>query len=157
MELIIIAALSENNVIGLDNKLPWAIPEDLAYFKQVTRGYPIIMGRKTYESIGRPLPKRLNVILTRQQDYQPKKTITHSSLEDALQDEKVQTYDKAFIIGGQSVYEQALPLADILKLTRVHKTVEGDSYFPKIDYTQWMETSRIIGEKCSYLTYRRKK
>ena len=152
MELGLIVAVAENDVIGKDGKLPWNIPEDLQRFKKLTHGYPIIMGRKTYESIGRPLPERRNIILSRNRDYGYKGIEVVGSLEEAinlLEDE----YDKAYVIGGSKVYEESLPLVDRLELTRVHRIVKGDTYFPKIDYENWRKVREFKMKDFSFLTY----
>lgn len=130
----IIVAVAENGVIGDKNALLWHISEDLKYFKSVTSGHPVIMGRKTYESLGRPLPNRTNVVVTRQAVEIPGCTVAHS-LEEAVAlfaaDEEV------FIIGGAQVYAQALPLADRFYLTRVFHAYEGDTRFPEWDEREW--------------------
>tara|TARA_Y100000310_G_C20139639_1_gene559662 strand:- start:76 stop:552 length:477 start_codon:yes stop_codon:yes gene_type:complete len=150
-ELILIAALSDNNVIGKDGKIPWHISEDLKRFKKLTLYNPIIMGRKTYESIGKPLEDRINVVLTSNYDYHPKGVLTRPSLDHALYD--LRNYDQIFVIGGQKVYETALPLADKLELTRVHQEVKGDTYFPEINYNKWMKKEEINKEGFSFVTY----
>ena len=131
MTLSIITAMSQNRVIGNKNRLPWHLPEDLKHFKRLTMGHPVIMGRKTYESIGRLLPKRQNVILTRDKTYRIEGATVIHSLEEALAlfpaDENV------FVIGGADVYRQALPHVTYIYLTLIHKDVEGDAYFPEVD------------------------
>lgn len=130
----IIVAVAENGVIGDKNTLLWHISEDLKHFKSVTTGHPVVMGRKTYESLGRPLPNRTNVVITRQQVEITGCTVVHS-LEEALvlfpADEEV------FVIGGAQVYAQALPLADRFYLTRVFHAYEGDTHFPEWDEGEW--------------------
>lgn len=151
-EIIIIAAVAENGVIGREGKLPWHIPEDLKRFKQLTLGHCVIMGRKTCESLGKPLPGRTNIVITSQKDYHHEGILVASSLEDAV---GKCTGDVAFIIGGSMVFEQALPLADRLELTLVHRVVEGDVYFPPIG-SGWKETARNDREGFSFVTYVRK-
>lgn len=151
MELIIIAAISENNVIGKDNKLPWHIPEDLKRFKELTKGNAVLMGRKTYESIGKPLPKRTNIVLSSNKDYTPQGVITARNLDDAL--EQCKQYKTTYIIGGQKVYEQTIDIADKLEITHVHKTIEGDAFFPKIDALKWIEINNIYKPEYSFVTY----
>lgn len=132
--LSFIVAMDENGVIGKDNDLPWYLPNDLKYFKEVTSGHNIIMGRKTFESIGRPLPNRKNIILTRDESYQADGcVVVHSmkELEPYLQE------DEVFLIGGAELFNIALPRADRLYITRIHDTFEGDTYFPNIDLTKW--------------------
>jgi len=146
MRLAIIVAQAENRVIGTNNKLPWHLPEDLRYFKQVTMSKPIIMGRKTYESIGRPLPGRTNIVISRQSDYAPDGVRVVASLEVAMElAESISVIDGAeevMVIGGAQIYEQALAVADRLYLTQVHASVEGDAWFPAIAKDQWREVGR---------------
>lgn len=130
----IIVAVAENGVIGDKNALLWHISEDLKYFKSVTTGHPVIMGRKTYESLGRPLPNRTNVVVTRQQIEIPGCTVAHS-VEEAVG--LFPAAEEVFIIGGAQVYAQALPLADRFYLTRVFHAYEGDTRFPAWDEQQW--------------------
>ncbi len=163
MELVIIAAVSRNKVIGLEGRIPWHIPEDLKRFKRLTMGHPIIMGRRTYESIGRALPQRLNVVLSRQDNYHPESTFTFSSLDDAIESLKFQqpqipniNYSVAFIIGGKRVYEEAIYKADRLEITHVHRDVQGDTYFPEIFLELWHRQSCEDKEGYSFATYVRK-
>ncbi len=146
MDLAIIVAQADNRVIGINNNLPWHLPEDLRYFKQVTMGKPIIMGRKTFESIGRPLPGRTNIVVSRDPAYQPDNVRVVNSL-DAARDlaESVCMIDgcsEAMVIGGAQIYEQALPLADRLYLTQVHAEVAGDAWFPEFHPGDWAEIGR---------------
>lgn len=148
MRLAMIAAQSRNRVIGNNNKLPWYLPEDLKYFKRVTLGKPIIMGRKTFESIGRPLPGRTNIIITRNLDW------THDgagvrvvhSLQQAIELAEslalVNGFDESLVIGGAEIYALALPQADRLYLTQVHAEVQGDAHFPPLNPAQWREMAR---------------
>lgn len=159
MDLAIISAVSENDVIGYKGNLPWKIDEDMKRFKELTLGKPVIMGRKTYESIPekfRPLPHRPNIVLTSQQDFQvPDRVDVVHSKEAAI--EKAESYNNlAYIIGGESVYREFLPLANRIEITCVHKEVEGDAFFPKINWDDWEETKREDFEKYSFLTYERK-
>ena len=126
--ICLIAAVSKNLQIGLHNQMPWHIPEDLEYFKKVTTGYPVIMGRKTFQSIGRPLPYRRNIVLTRDTNFSHDQVEVYHTLEDVLQ--LCQTFSKSFIIGGGEIYTAFLPYADYLYLTLIHKDVEGDTSFP---------------------------
>lgn len=146
MKLSMIVAAAQNRVIGRDNALPWYLPNDLKYFKQTTLGKPIIMGRKTYESIGKPLPGRTNIVITRQTDYQPDGVkVVHSVAEARDLAESVCLIDgqeEAMIMGGAEIYTLALPDADRLYLTEVHADVDGDAYFPEYDKTEWKEISR---------------
>ena len=146
MKLAIIVAQAENRVIGINNNLPWHLPEDLRYFKQVTMGKPIIMGRKTFESIGRPLPGRTNIVITRDDSYQPENVKVVNSLEAARELAQsictIDGCDEAMIIGGAQIYEQALPMADRLYLTQVHADVNGDAWFPAFNPGDWAEIGR---------------
>jgi len=139
--LAMIAALAENRVIGLDNKMPWHLPADLRHFKAMTLGKPIIMGRKTWDSLGRPLPGRLNLVVTRQADLQLEGAEIFGSLEAALQRAGQwageQQVDEVMLIGGAQLYEQALPLAQRLYLTRIAANPEGDAFFPEFDEADW--------------------
>ena len=147
--LSLIVAMAENHVIGINNSLPWHLPNDLQYFKKATMGKPIIMGRKTYESIGRPLPGRRNIVITRQQDYAPQ--ASHqidvvTSLEQAIQLGEdialVDGHEEVFVIGGAEIYKQALTMVDRLYITHVLAEVEGDAYFPAVDWKQFTEIAR---------------
>jgi len=145
-ELSIVCALAQNRVIGRDNKLPWHLPADLAYFKRLTLGHPIIMGRKTFESIGRPLPQRINIVITTQSDWNAAGVTVVNSLEEALVEAQraalVMGVREVMLIGGATLYEQALPLAHRLYLTEVQAGVEGDAFFPEWNRLQWFEKSR---------------
>ena len=127
--------MAANGVIGRDNQLPWHLPADLAHFKQVTMGKPIIMGRKTYESIGRPLPGRTNIVLTRSPDFHAEGVVTANTLQQALDYASLE--DEVMIIGGSSIYELALPGADRLYMTYVESDCEGDAWFPEFDIERW--------------------
>lgn len=140
MTISMIAAVAENNVIGKDNSLPWHLPTDLKYYKQTTLGHHIIMGRKNFEAIGRPLPKRTNIIITRKENYTAEGCIVVNSLREALQ--AVQNDEEPFIIGGGEIYKMALPYADRLYITRIHETFDGDVFFPDFDKQQWILKSR---------------
>lgn len=146
MELSLICAMARNRVIGRNNKLPWHLSEDLKYFKRVTMGHCIIMGRKTWESIGRPLPGRTNIVVSRDKNYEPEGARVVHSLEEAIElAEKVSFVDgseEAFVIGGAALYREALPLASRFHLTRVHAEVDGDTSLPEFDESQWHEIGR---------------
>ena len=155
-EIIIIAAVSENNVIGKDGKIPWNIKEDLQRFRKLTLNHPVIMGRKTYESLPvKPLKDRINIVLTRQKDFNPPGIIVKNSLTDAI--EFCKNYDKVFIIGGQAVFEDGLKIADTLELTRVHKNYDGDAFFPEINFDGWILKNRETKDGYSFLTYTKRK
>jgi len=141
MTLSCIVAVSENGVIGRDNDLPWHLPADLNRFKSLTMGHPIVMGRKTYDSIGRPLPGRRSVVLTRSGEYAPEGVTVVGSLEEAL--DACEGESEVFVIGGASLFSEALPRADRLYLTRVHADVEGDTFFPPVDFDRWLLADRV--------------
>ncbi len=146
MKVALIAAFAQNLVVGINNSLPWHLPEDLKYFKRTTSGKAIVMGRKTYESIGRPLPNRTNIVVSRNPDFSADGVVVVDSLEAAIKHaEAVNTIngvEEVMIIGGAAIYEAALPLADRLYLTHVHASVEGDAHFPKVDLSEWLEMTR---------------
>lgn len=146
MRIALIWAMSENRVIGRDNQLPWYLPNDLQYFKRVTSGKPVIMGRKTYDSIGKPLPNRTNIIITRDPNYQAEGCQVVHSLDDAISLAQAQVAagggDEVIVMGGAEIYAQALPLADRLYVTLVHAHVAGDAEFPAIDFDAWREIAR---------------
>ena len=138
MKLSLLAALSTNNVIGRDNEVPWRLSTDLKRLKAMTMGHHVIMGRKTYESVGRPLPGRTNVVITRQESYAPEGVTVVHSLEDAVRIAARAGDDEAFILGGAEIYAQAMHRADRMYLTRVHAEVEGDTWFPDFDdVSEW--------------------
>ncbi|SMF20684.1 dihydrofolate reductase [Pseudogulbenkiania subflava] len=138
--ITLVAAMAANRVIGIDNRLPWHLPEDLKHFKAVTLGKPVIMGRKTYDSIGRPLPGRRNIVVTRQRDWSvPGVEVAHS-LEAALA--LVSAAASACIIGGADLYRQALPLAHRLELTEIAGSYQGDAHFPDFGSGGWQEVQR---------------
>jgi dihydrofolate reductase len=138
MTLSIIVAISANNVIGTDNQLPWHLPADLQYFKSLTVDHPILMGRKTYDSIGRPLPKRTNIVITRDQSFHHDGLQIAHSIDQAIDFCREKNYDEVFIIGGDTIYSQTIHLADKLYITRVDTHIEnGTAFFPVIDVNQW--------------------
>jgi dihydrofolate reductase len=140
MKLALIVAMDEQGVIGKENDLPWHLSADLQYFRRVTMGKPIVMGRNTHESIGRPLPGRRNIVITRQPDFQADGCEVVFSIDEALALCKDEA--EAMIMGGASLYEQTLPLVDTLYLTRVHAKVEGDTWFPDWSEEDWLLVSR---------------
>tara|TARA_B110000858_G_scaffold157616_1_gene180440 strand:- start:22876 stop:23382 length:507 start_codon:yes stop_codon:yes gene_type:complete len=146
MKLALICAMSENRVIGRDNGLPWHLSEDLKYFKRTTMGNCMIMGRNTWESIGRALPGRTSIVITSNTEYQAEGAEVVESLQQAIQRaeavSKKTGSTEAFVIGGAVLYQAALPLADSLHLTRVHAEVEGDTYLHEFDESNWKESSR---------------
>lgn len=160
--LTLIAAAAENDTIGKDNQLIWHLSDDLKRFKNLTSNHCIIMGRKTFESFGKPLPNRTHIVITRQQNYQvPTGVIVVHNMEDALDAAKNDL--QPFIIGGGEIYQQAMPYADKIELTRVHERFDGDAFFPKIDPSVWTETENISHQKdehhkysFSFITYQRR-
>ena len=136
----LVAAVAENGVIGVNGRLPWHLPEDLQHFKRLTLGHPVIMGRKTWESIGRPLPNRTNIVVSRRSDFQAAGASVASSVEDALA--LCAGSGPVFVIGGSEVYRTALPYAAGLVLTRIRRAYEGDARFPEIDPAGWKEARR---------------
>ncbi|MEX2414815.1 MAG: dihydrofolate reductase [Paenibacillaceae bacterium] len=148
--LSLIWAMGHNQVIGINNKLPWRLPAELAYFKKVTMGHPIIMGRRTFESIGRPLPGRTNIVLTRDHTFTAEGTVVLHSVEQVLE----QYNDAgAFVIGGTQIYRQFFPVAERLYITMIDHEFEGDEYFPEIDWSKWClvnEESGVQDEKNPY-------
>lgn len=137
----LIAAVAENRVIGNGNTLPWRLPADLKHFRQLTTGHPVIMGRRNYESIGRALPQRTNVVVTRQEDYRARDCIVVDSLEAAFG--ICGNASEIFIIGGAEIYAQTVDRADRLYLTLVHAEVPGDTFFPELDWSPWREIARV--------------
>jgi dihydrofolate reductase len=141
MNLSILVAVAENGVIGREGQLPWHLSSDLRRFKRLTMGHAILMGRKTWESIGRPLPGRTSIVLSRQANYQPGHdgVLVATNLDEALAQasRSVVEADEAFIIGGAGIYEMCLPRADRLLVTRVHAQIEGDVHFPQVDWNAW--------------------
>ncbi|MCZ7591204.1 MAG: dihydrofolate reductase [Kiritimatiellae bacterium] len=140
MKVSIVVAIAANGVIGKGGQLPWYISEDLRFFKKVTMGKPIVMGRKTWESIGKPLPGRLNIVVTRQRDFSAPGAIVVHSLAAAL--EHVSKEEEVAIIGGAQLYGETIPLADIIHLTEVNASYDGDTFFPKWERSEWREVSR---------------
>ena len=136
----VIAALARNGVIGIENRLPWRLPEDLAHFKALTLNHPILMGRKTFESLGRPLPGRTNIVITRNPDYHPDGCLVAASIPSAIA--LCKDADEVFFIGGAELYVQAIPLADRLYLTEVDIEAEGDAWFPDYDRCAFSEVAR---------------
>lgn len=138
MKLSIFVALSENGVIGVGGGLPWRLPDELQYLKRTTMGHTLLMGRKTYESIGKPLPGRTSIVVSRNRGYQPDpEVIVVPDLASGLDAAAERGETEVFVFGGESIYAEALPRADRLYLTRVHAEVEGDAHFPPFDPTDW--------------------
>lgn len=135
--ICLIAACAKNNVIGVGNKLPWHLPTDFAWFKRITTGKPVIMGRKTFESIGRPLPNRLNIVVSRAAQINTDDVVWTSSLNEAIAIAQQHTQAEIMIIGGGQIYTEALPLATRLYLTEIDLDITGDAFFPSFDKTNW--------------------
>jgi dihydrofolate reductase len=158
-DLTIVVATDRNNGIGINNTLPWRLPEDLAHFKRTTSGHPILMGRKTFDSIGRPLPNRRNIVITRNGEWQHAGVESAASLHDAAQ---LVGAAPAFIIGGAQIYAEALPLVKRLIITRIDQVFDCDAFFPAIDAAQWQETARdthrseVAGFDYAFVTYERR-
>jgi dihydrofolate reductase len=149
----VVAALANNRVIGIENRLPWRLPEDLAHFKALTLDHPILMGRKTFESLGRPLPGRTNIVITRNAGYRPDGCLVADTIPAAIASCK--DADELFFIGGAELYAQAIPLADRLYLTEVDIEAEGDAWFPDYDKAAFREVARVSqrGEKGDALDF----
>lgn len=158
VHLTLVVAIDEKRGIGIDNKLPWHLPEDLAHFKRTTMGHPIIMGRKTFDSIGRPLPNRRNIVITRNPDWKRDGVDAVSSLDAAL---ALIGDTPACIIGGGQIFAEALPIAQRMVVTEIGKTFECDAFFPEFDVKQWKEVAREThrsesnGFDYAYVTYDR--
>ncbi len=158
-QLSIIVAVAHNGVIGVNNTLPWHLPEDLKRFRALTMGHHIIMGRKTYDSLGRLLPGRTTVIVTRNENYKVEGALVAHSLEAAIA--LCENDEEVFLIGGAELYQAGLKLAHKLYITEIELDVAGDAFFPKLVSTEWQETEREAhtsekGLKFSYVTYLRK-
>ncbi|MEY4274784.1 MAG: Dihydrofolate reductase [Bacteroidota bacterium] len=161
--LKILVAFDENRVIGKNNTLIWHLPADLKRFKALTTGHVIIMGRKTFESIGKPLPNRTTIVISRQADLQIEGAIITHSVEEAILKAKSLTREDIFIVGGAEIYALSLPLADQILVTQLHDIFDGDAFFPEISLDTWIVSERergVTDEKnayqYSYLTYSRK-
>jgi dihydrofolate reductase len=158
--LTLVVAIDAQRGIGVDNKLPWHLPEDLAHFKRVTLGHPIIMGRKTFDSIGRPLPKRRNIVVTRNAAWRHEGVDAVTSLADAI---ALVGDEPASIIGGAQIFSESLPLADCMIVTEIAHTFKCDTFFPPIDGAAWRETAREThhseanGYDYAFVTYERVK
>ncbi|MEM6866666.1 MAG: dihydrofolate reductase [Bacteroidota bacterium] len=161
-ELVLIAAAGENNALGLNNDLPWHLPDDFKRFKALTTGHKIIMGRKTLESFPKALPNREHIVITRDKNYQPKFpcTLTHS-LDDAVS--YIRENEKGFIIGGGQIYRQSMEIGTLIELTRIHAVFEADTFFPEIDKVRWELVHEDFHPKddrhkydFTYQTFRRK-
>jgi dihydrofolate reductase len=159
MIIVLIAAVAENGVIGRENGLPWRLKSDLAHFRTVTMGKPVVMGRKTFLSIGRPLPGRTTIVVSRDRAFAARGVVIAPSLEAALTvargDALRRGAESIFVAGGAELYAQTMPLAERLHITYVHRAVDGDAYFPAIDGGVWRETARdehaaAAGDDCAF-------
>ncbi len=140
MKISLIVAMASNRAIGLNNQIPWHLSADLKKFKKITMGAPILMGRKTYESIGRPLPGRSNIIISRNPEYRQADCLVFNDIEQAL--ESCRDREEVFVIGGSDFYRSMLAVADTLYLTQIHREFPGDTFFPELDASQWIEVER---------------
>ncbi|TAM97915.1 MAG: dihydrofolate reductase [Chitinophagaceae bacterium] len=132
-----ITAVSQNNVIGLNNDLPWHLPADMKFFKRTTVGHTVVMGRKTYEAFGKAYPDRTNIVITRQMDYTlPDAAVVHS-LEEAVSKAKVSEQEEIFILGGAQIFKQSMPIIGRIYLTRIYENFDGDAFFPEISQNEW--------------------
>ncbi|WP_394660079.1 dihydrofolate reductase [uncultured Chryseobacterium sp.] len=142
----IVVAMGEKNEIGFENRLLWHLPRDLKHFKEITLGHPVIMGRKTYESIGKPLPNRTNIVVSRKTDWFEEGILIVGSIKEAVKFAK-KIDEEIFIIGGGKIYEQMMDITDRLEVTVVKAELEADTYFPKIDPKVWKKTDEVCHEK----------
>lgn len=154
MTITILAAVARNGVIGVDGGLPWHLSDDLRRFKARTLGHVLVMGRRTYESIGRPLPGRTTIVVTRQPLWEAEGVVTAGSVRDALA-RAAELDGEVFVVGGAQVYAEALRVTDRLELTLVDAEPNGDTVFPVIDWSEWREVAREVGEGCDYVAYER--
>ncbi len=141
MIISLIVAASTNHVIGKNNQLLWSLPNDMKFFKNTTWAMPVLMGRKTFESLGKPLPGRLNIIITRQTNWQAGGITVVHSLSDALKAAETADYKEAFVIGGGEIFKEAIGIADKIYLTKVDAVLDGDAFFPVFDTSQWQMVS----------------
>ncbi len=137
MTLSLVVAATQNNVIGKDNRLLWRLPNDLSFFKNLTWGMPVIMGRKTFDSLGKPLAGRTNIVITRQGDWQKEGVVAVHSLEEGVREAAALDVRECFVIGGGQIYKAAMPMAGRVYLTRVMTTLEGDTFFPEMREEDW--------------------
>ena len=144
MIVSLLVAMDEQRGIGIDNRLPWHLSADLRHFKARTMGHHLIMGRKTFESIGRPLPGRTIIVVSRNPGYRPEGSLSAASLEEALSLARAQGEDEAFVVGGSEIFTLALPFADRIYLTEVHAVTAADVFFPEFDLDDWVETSSFF-------------
>ena len=158
MPVTIVAAVARNGVIGVDGRLPWRLPDDLRRFKKLTLGHVLVMGRKTYESIGHPLPGRTTVVVTRNARWDPgsDEVVVAAGVPEAIA-AATAIDDEVFVVGGAQVYAAALPVTHRLELTLVDAEPDGDTTFPDVDWGEWLELSREEGDGVAYVTYERRR
>ncbi len=142
MTISLVAAAAQNNAIGKNNQLLWHLPNDLKFFKNTTWGMPVIMGRKTFESVNKPLPGRMNIVITRQSGWAAAGVTSATSLKDAVHKAEAENFKEAFVIGGGEIYKEAFSKASVIYLTRVHTTINGDTFFPLIHEDIWQMVSQ---------------
>lgn len=164
MRKSIIVAMDRNRAIGVDNRLPWHLPRDLKFFKKTTMGHPLIMGRKTYDSVGKPLPGRLNIVVTRNALYRPEGVMVARSLEEAIRIAAEHDMEEIFIAGGSEIFRQGLDVADRMYVTEIDAEFDADTFFPEFDRSEWEVFSReehAPDEKnrwpCAFVVYERKR
>ena len=143
MTISLVVAASENNVIGKDNRLLWHLPNDMKFFKNTTWGMPVIMGRKTFESLGKPLTGRTNIVMTRDKEWTAQGTTVSASMEEAMKAAAETDAKEVFVIGGGEIFKQILPQANRVYLTRVHTQLEGDAFFPELPAKEWKLLSQL--------------
>jgi dihydrofolate reductase len=139
--VVLVAAVADNGVIGVEGRLPWHLPEDFAHFRRTTTGHVVVMGRRTFESLGGPLPRRTNIVVTRRRDWRADGVVAVGSLEEALVEAAGHPGD-VMVIGGAEIYAQALPLADLQVISEIHLAPEGDAHYPPFDQDEWREVRR---------------
>lgn len=138
-----VVAAASNNVIGKNNRLLWSLPNDMKFFKNTTWGMPVIMGRKTFESLGKPLAGRTNIVITHQQNWQPEGVLVVNNIQEAMAAAAETDAKEAFVIGGGEIYRQTLPLTERIYLTRVHTTLDGDTFYPGFNESEWQLLSQL--------------
>lgn len=155
MLVSIVAAVSENNILGKNNQLPWHLPADLKYFKQLTTGHHVLMGRKTWESIGKPLPNRISLVVSRSENFRPEGAIVVRTIEEGIETAREAGEKELFIIGGGEIFRLTFPLADRIYLTRINHFFDGDVFFPEIDTDVWeeIENQRFDADGKNLYTY----
>lgn len=144
--VVLVVAVARNGVIGKEGEVPWHLPEDMRHFRATTTGNTVVMGRKTYESIGRPLPRRTNIVVTRQRDWRAEGVLVEHSVESAIARAQ-QCQGEVMVIGGAQVYAAAMEHADVQIITEVHDSPEGDTFYPRYDPDAWVEVRRVSGER----------